>query len=106
MAKKTFKEAMNPAMQFISKPEGTDPEQEVPQPPPGIAAHVSRPGNPPPGMRLDPRYIETKSKRSILLLEPSVHEKIKRIAYGEGISMNAFIHAAIQEKLAAYDNKD
>lgn len=106
MAKKTFKETINPAMQFITKPEEAAPEQEAPQPPPGVAAHVARPGNPPPGMRLDPRYIETKSKRSILLLEPSLHEKIKRIAYGEGVSINTFIHTAIQEKLATYESEN
>ena len=46
-----------------------------------------------------PEYIETKSKRVQLLLQPSVVDAIKAYAKREGLSMNEAINEAIQEYL-------
>ena len=89
MAKKTFSdsirgEAISPAMQFISK-------QENEQPTKATAA--------PEGYRVDPRFIEIKSRRLQLLVQPSLYEKVKAAAGAEGISINEFVHSTLEEKL-------
>jgi len=64
--RKTFKNELNPAMQFISRP-GVAPEpEEAPSADPGHAPEApARPhGKPPAGYKPNPAYIETKSKAS------------------------------------------
>ena len=91
MAKKTFSdsirgEEISPAMQFISKAENTA-EQPI------------KATDAPEGYRVDPRFIEIKSRRLQLLLQPSLHEKIKKQAAAEGSSVNEFIHGTLEDKL-------
>lgn len=85
MAKKDFK---NPAMSFISqasidavdgKPESTTPT-----------------GNKPPeGYKLNPLYVETKSRRVQILVQPSVYADVRKTAEELGISPNDFINRAL-----------
>lgn len=81
--KKSFKDS--PAMRFISTPqqagEATPDEGERPAVP----------------MKLNPLYIETKSKRLQLLIQPSLHGKLKGRATAQGVSLNELIHTALQE---------
>ena len=91
MAKKSFSdsirgEEISPAMQFISKPEITE------EPP-------KKTTDAPEGYRLNPLYIELKSRRLQLLLQPSLHEKIKKQAAAAGISVNEYVHSALEEKV-------
>lgn len=51
----------------------------------------------PEGYKLNPAFIETKSKRVQLLLQPSVHEAIKKIATDEGTSFNDYVSALLKE---------
>lgn len=90
MAKKTFKD--NPALQFISTEESA-PEQDISQAP---AEQTSAPEQPPEGYKLNPLYLETKSRRVQLILQPSLHERVKQAAQTEGLSFNEYVHRALE----------
>ena len=89
MAKKSFLDK-NPAMNFISqasidavdgKPAGTS------------AGRIKAPE----GYKPNPLFIETKSKRVQILIQPSLHREAKAVSEDLGISLNDFICRAIQE---------
>ena len=82
--KKSFKD--NPALQFI-----TPPEEEIQSAPAPAEQNTSVP------MKPNPLYIETRSKRLNLLIQPSLHTKLKDIAKGQDISINELIHRALEE---------
>lgn len=86
--KKSFKaDLTNPAMQFISTPAE---EREA-------DATVTAPA--PKGYRVNPLYIETKSKRLQLLVQPSLLDKLKGKAKAEGRSVNDLVHSILEEAL-------
>jgi hypothetical protein len=94
MAKKSFKD--NPALQFITA------QEEVPADQPTAAAEMPTQrelANPPAGYKVNPVYLETKSKRVNLLMQPSVHERAKSRAAAMGVSLNEFVHIAIEAML-------
>lgn len=86
---KSFKESLNPAMQFISVP-SEDLKQEE-----DIKAEL------PSGYKHNPLYIETKSRRVQLLLQPSLYEKIKKKAAAHNNSINEYIHSLLENTLNA-----
>ena len=88
MVKKDFK-GSNPALSFMSTPAEEEARQE--------AQTLPRTKQAPEGYKLNPEFIETKSKRVQLLLQPSVVDAIKAYAKKEGLSMNEAISQAIQE---------
>ena len=90
MAKKSFKD--NPALQFISTAETETEEREQA---PVQRASVSKS---PEGYKPNPLYIETKSKRVQLVLQPSLYEKAKAKAKSGGYaSFNDFVHQLLEE---------
>lgn len=93
-AKKSFKNE-NPAMQFIGQgvvePIPTATEK------PGRSIPPMRQQDPSPPMKPNPLYIETKSRRLNLLIQPSLHDRIKDIAKGRGASVNDTIHQILQD---------
>jgi hypothetical protein len=93
MAKKSFKDNINPALQFISNTE-EKPEEKKES---GTNGTQESPGQPPEGYKLNPLYVETKSRRLQLLMQPSLHAKIKDMAKAKGVSVNELIHAALEE---------
>lgn len=109
MAKKSFKD--NPALRFISSPEETPtPAQAVPEHAAGIPAPIpgslvsgtANPGVIAPAaasvpMKPNPLYIETKSRRLNLLVQPSLHDRIKKIAQARGSSVNDLIHQILSD---------
>ena len=87
--KKSFKaDLTNPAMQFISTPAE---EREV------DPTTVTAPA--PEGYKVNPLYIETKSKRLQLLVQPSLLDKLKGRAKAEGRSVNYLVHSILEEAL-------
>lgn len=57
------------------------------------------PERPPEGYKKNPLYIETRSQRVQLLVEPSKHKKIKELAKEKGESMNELYNQAIDQFL-------
>jgi len=97
MPKKTFKNELNPALQFIStesetsqtqKNQKTQKNQENQNPDP----------NPVP-MKRNPLYIETKSKRFQMLMQPSLYDKLKDMADRKNISLNLLIHTLLEQSV-------
>jgi len=97
MAKKTFKDSINPAMSFISQESIDRAEGETP-----ATAEAKRPdkAKAPEGYKLNPLYIDTKSKRLQVLIQPSLHEKLKIKAKAEGVSVNELVNSILQDALA------
>lgn len=99
MAKKSFKD--NPALQFISstEPELADSEGIQPEKNPQEKSEVKpqpRPiEKPPKGYKLNPIYIETKSRRLQLVLQPSLYDRVKAKATAAGLSVNEYIHQVL-----------
>ena len=85
MAKKTFKNEMNPALQFISTSTDENINEKESQ---AIPDNVT--------VKRNPLYIETKSKRVQLLIQPSLHSKLKKISEQEGTSLNDLIHTILE----------
>ncbi len=104
--KKSFKRS-EPALAFISE---ASEEKATSRPPKAKSTPKTAPKSPkakpstkdreraPEGYKLAPQYIETKSKRVQLLIQPSVYEAVKAKASSLGISTNE----AISEALKAY----
>ena len=92
------REDSNPAMAFISEEsiEAVDGKGEDTAP----ALKAPTGEKPPKGFKVNPLYIETKSKRLQLLIQPSLHEKLKARAKAEGTSVNDIVNTILQDALA------
>lgn len=86
MAKKSFKD--NPALQFISATE----TEETGQAEQGTKNQPRPAEKPPEGYKLNPLYVETKSRRLQLVLQPSLYERVKAGAKAAGLSVNEYVH--------------
>ena len=99
MSKKNFTDA-NPAMAFISTAKEqedfalTQPTKEEleakldPKPLNKVSNGVP--------MKKNPEYLETKSKRVQMLMQPSLYNSIKEEAEKEGISVNEMMHTILK----------
>lgn len=94
MEKKTFKD--NPALQFISTPAEKE-NQSAPLEQGERIQKVSTSTPVPAGYKLNPLFVETKTKRLQLVLQPSLYERVKAKATAKGISVNEFIHRTLNE---------
>lgn len=101
--KKTFSAQLgsaqfNPAMQFISS--APQQSEEEPKPKQGRPAKpqsaYEKPQDPPDGFRMNPMYIEKKTRRLQLLLKPSVYDAIRERADREGVSVNEMIGSILE----------
>jgi hypothetical protein len=88
--KKSFK--TNPALSFISQ-ESIDKVEQPESSPSTAPARKKAPA----GYKPNPEFIETKSKRVQILVQPSLYRDAKALSSELGISLNDFIHRAIQE---------
>jgi len=85
-AKKSFTEDLeSPAELFISRPEKP------------VRKSTGAEGPAPEGYKLNPEYIETRSKRLQLLVQPSLLEKLRARAKREGRSLNDLIHSILED---------
>ena len=75
-------------MNFISPPEEAKKVEQV-----------EKAEKAPEGYKLNPLYVETKSRRLQLLLQPSLYEKVKEQADQGGLSVNEFIHSTLEEAI-------
>lgn len=92
MAKKSFVNRDNPALNFISQTS----IEAVDGKPAGATVTTGR-KKAPEGYKYNPEFIETKSKRIQVLIQPSLHADAKKASAELGISVNDFICRAIQE---------
>lgn len=53
----------------------------------------------PRGYKVNPQFIENKTKRVHVLIQPSIHAIIKNKAIASGVSVNEIINRAIKEFL-------
>lgn len=85
---KSFKASItteNPAMRFISAPiETVQDEKQL---------------KTPEGFKINPLYVETKSRRLQLLMQPSLYEKVKTRSSEKGVSVNEFVHSLLEETM-------
>ena len=86
MARKSFKG--NPALQFISAAEDEQPRE------PEQAAQITA-EKPPAGYKVNPLYVETKSRRLQLVLQPSLYDRVKARAKASGLSVNEYVHQVL-----------
>lgn len=92
MAKKKSFIGETPALQFISTAETeTQPEEREPMP-----AQPKPSQKPPKGYKLNPLYVETKSRRLQLVLQPSLYDKVKAGAAAAGLSVNEYVHQILE----------
>ena len=101
MGKKTFMQG-NPALQFIT--ESTNQTKEEPKKPQEPIKEVAEaaPANQseaPEGFKMNPLYREKKTRRVQLLMQPSLHAKVKEAAAEAGLSVNDYIHRALEDYL-------
>ena len=52
---------------------------------------------PPEGYKLNPQFIEKRTKRVQLVLQPSLYEKVKQASSAAGISLNDYVHKLLEE---------
>jgi len=99
MAKpKSFKAELNPALQFISIQDSESIQNEksildsenIQKKSSTINAYKQTTG-----YKINPKYLETKSKRVQLLMQPSLHRKLKKQADTNGVSVNEYIHSLL-----------
>lgn len=88
MAKKSFNEITNPALQFMTQPEG---ERTAAAEPTDKAADFK-------GLKRSrkPSTEETKSKRLNLLMLPSVYDSISKLATMQRTSVNELVNSLLQ----------
>lgn len=84
-AKKSYINRDNPALNFISSA-SVEPEKEE------VAAE---PAKAPEGYKVNPMYVEVKSKRLQLVLQPSLFARVKAAAAENGVSVNEFCHQVL-----------
>ena len=51
----------------------------------------------PEGYKLNPMYVETKSKRVQLVLQPSLYNRVKAAADAAGLSFNEYCHRLLDD---------
>ena len=107
--KKSFAGQQNPALAFISAQEpesGAEDKkrlqietrplyQREAKEEPSSAAHVKT-TDAPEGFKANPLFVETKSRRMQLLVQPSLYEAIKARATAEGQSVNELVHSILE----------
>ena len=108
--KKSFATQQNPALAFISAqeaaPQGAEDNNasgakgavKAAEAPQKGRARIKASGAPE-GFKLNPLYIEKKSRRMQLLVQPSLYEAIKARATAEGTSINELVHSILEAAL-------
>lgn len=95
--KKDFHVA-NPALSFITAP-APEPEEEKPREPKQVDSPLKAQKIAPDGYKVSPQFVELKSKRVQLVLQPSIESAIKALAKEKGQSLNETVTEAIKDYL-------
>ncbi len=84
----------NPALQFISTAQAEAQSEDKPR-----ADSTQKDTKAPEGYKLDTRYIEKRTQRVQLLLQPSLAKKARAKARRNKQSLNDYIHTLIENDL-------
>ena len=112
------KDFSNPAMQFISgvnkvvaedptpaaakaSPQAVPPAEDQQQPAGQQAQKYGIFDKDPAGYRV--QYVETKTKRLQLVLQPSLYKKLKENAKKSGLSVNEYVHRVLKAAMGMED---
>ncbi len=106
--KKSFTAQQNPALTFISvqesepiqdamKAESADSFQKQEETTASASSAHIKQASGPDGFKVNPIYVETKSRRMQLLVQPSLYEAIKAKATAESVSVNELIHTILEQ---------
>lgn len=103
----------NPALSFITAPEPEESAEQAQEPPKVSApvqktdesaqestkanAPVPNSNTPPAGYKMNPMYVETKSRRLQLVLQPSLYERVKKAAQNSDLSVNEYVHQILDQ---------
>lgn len=90
--KKSIKD--NPVFQFLGDPPPSPEQEQAPQTPEPLPGTIPPP---PEGYKINPVYIELRTKHIHFVLQPSLYERIKAAAKAEGISTNEYIHRTLDQ---------
>ena len=106
-SKKDFSKQQNPALAYITWQEAQEaPVEEIHEETAQSAAEGLvapqkgiriRKEDVPAGYKPNPLFVEIKSRRLQLLVQPSLYEAIKAQAKAKGISVNEFAHRALEK---------
>lgn len=101
------KDFISPAAQFFN-----DMEKEPDTTPAAIEEADAHPGStlkptdpPPEGYKIDPRFIEKKTKRVQLVLQPSLYKRAQKAAKKQKISFNEMVHQLLNEYLTEFEKE-
>ena len=89
------KEDSNPAIAFISEESIRAVDGKREDTAPTLKAPTGE--QPPKGYKVNPLFVETKSKRLQLVIQPSLYERIKAASDAAGLSVNEFCHRALDK---------
>lgn len=96
--KKSFTTQQNPALAFISAADPAGEVEKTEQETPHIKTSDA-----PKGYKANPLFVETKSRRLQLLVQPSLYEAVKARAKAEGQSVNELVHSILEAFIKGED---
>lgn len=103
------KDFISPVEQFFDKAEETTDEknEDTPADPAELDGADTAPAVlvPPEGYRVDPRFIEKKSQRVQLVMQPSLYKRAQKAAKKQKISFNELIHQLLNEYLTEFEKE-
>lgn len=92
MAKKSFLSSKdNPTLSYISKDTIAAAEES------GEEQLYFEGTQPPAGYKIDPKFIEKRTKRVQLVLQPSLYNRVKDASRAAGMSLNDYVHKLLEE---------
>lgn len=86
----------NPALSFISQ-ESVDAVEKEQNPAGQAPAPITAPVKPPQGYKRNPEFIEVKSKRVQLVMQPSLYQRVKEASAAVGVSFNEYCHQVLDQ---------
>ena len=100
MTRKSFIDGNNPALQFISQ-DSVDAVEKHEEIRTDDLGKISTSEKPPKGYKIDPRFIETKKKKVLLVLQPSLYQKVKAASVESGLSFNEYVHRLLDATVSS-----
>lgn len=92
MAKKSFLSSKdNPTLSYISKDTIAAAAES------GEEQLYFEGTQPPAGYKIDPKFIEKRTKRVQLVLQPSLYNRVKDASRAAGMSLNDYVHKLLEE---------